>query len=225
MIIQIIYAMLFSFIEINDYAFWSARQGSSANENRLLLQNIYLPDTITTIGQAAFQGCKELRVINLPNALDEQCGITKLGIYAFDSTGKIEINESNSYKPLIKVESMGVSAFYQAGPGVHLTKLSNNLNAIPAFAFYNCANVAISDFTTLEVMGQQALSGCGKNANIDIILPQSLISFADNCFENYARGNINTVTYIGGSAVDSAELARLGLSYSSPITIEQVIEY
>jgi hypothetical protein len=46
-------------------------------------------------------------------------------MYAFDSTGNIVINETNEYKPLIKVEKIGVAAFYLTGPEVHLTKLSN----------------------------------------------------------------------------------------------------
>ena len=212
------------YTRIEDYAFWSAAQGSSVNQNRLLLQHVYLPSSITSIGQAAFQGCKKLKTINLPNALNDDCGIKEFGMYAFDSTGNIIIDENNEYKPLIKVERIGVAAFYQAGPEVYLSKISNQLKNIPAFAFYNCANVAINDFTTVESMGQQAFSGCGKYTNIDIILPQSLASFANNCFENYAKGNINTITYVGGSSVDNAELARLGLSYSNPITIEQVVD-
>jgi hypothetical protein len=33
-------------------------------------------------------------------------------MYAFDSTGNIIIDENNEYKPLIKVERIGVAAFY-----------------------------------------------------------------------------------------------------------------
>lgn len=210
---------------VQSYAFYSAPQASDISAARVLLQHIYLPSSITTIGERAFQGCRYLETINLPNALEEGIGVTTLGTYAFDTTGKIQISENAEYKPLAKLTSISVSSFYGAGDGVYLTETPKGLTTIPAFAFAYCPNISIGDFSTVSTMGMSALYQSGKYSMIDIILPVTIGSgFANGCFSEYAMGNINTVTHVGGGSVSDEDLARLGLSYSNPVTIEQVIE-
>lgn len=206
---------------ISNYAFWSSKQ--SSNENRMELEAIYLPSTIKSIGEAAFQGCKKLKTVNLPNGLDDNCGVTSIATYAFDSTGMVEIEERNDYSPLAKLISLGL-AFYMAGPGVKLFTIPEGLKSIAAYCFFECENVAFEDFSTLQSLGLNSLANCGKNKTINIVLPSSLSGYANNCFSDYAKGNINTVTHVGGESVDNEELNRLGLSYSNPITIESVID-
>ena len=209
---------------INSYAFYSGKQSISITEAKVLLQHIYLPSSITSIGESAFQGCRFLETVNLPNGIEENIGITQLGTYAFDTTGKIKIEERSDYKPLAKLTNIGVASFYQAGSGVYLTKVPNALKNIPAYAFAFCPNIALEDFSTVTNMGSSVLYDSGKMSTINIILPTAIEGFADNCFDSYAVGRINTVTYSGGGSVSDEVLARLGLSYSNPVTIEQVIE-
>ena len=205
-------------------AFNARPQQGNFNSKRILLQHIYLPATITTIGNNAFYGCTSLETINLPNGLDEEYGITSIGTYAFNTTGKLQLKETSTYKPLNKVKEIGVSAFYQAGPNVYLNTLPPALDTINAFAFAYCENVAFEDFTNVQIMSTNSpLSGCGKHTKIDVLLPVSLDGFADNCFSEYAVGNINSIT-IAGVTADENIITRLGLSYSNPTTIEQVIE-
>lgn len=207
---------------IKSYAFFSTDQLGGAP--RVLLEHIYLPSTITTIGYAAFQGCSKLQTINLPNALEENCGIIKLDTFAFAMTGNIQLAETAEYKPLGKLNEIGVSAFYQAGNGVRLSTLPQTLTKISQYAFAFCANVSIEDFTSVIIMDANAFYEAGAAKTINIILPSSLDAFADNCFERYAINKINTVTQAGGGSISDSELNRLGLKYSNPITIEQVIE-
>ena len=205
-------------------AFNARPQQGNFNSKRILLQHIHLPATITTIGNNAFYGCTSLETINLPNGLDEEYGITSIGTYAFNTTGKLQLKETSTYKPLNKVKEIGVSAFYQAGPNVYLNTLPPALDTINAFAFAYCENVAFEDFTNVQIMSTNSpLSGCGKHTKIDVLLPVSLDGFADNCFSEYAVGNINSIT-IAGVTADENIITRLGLSYSNPTTIEQVIE-
>jgi hypothetical protein len=155
--------------------------------------------------------------------LDDNCGVTSIASYAFDSTGAVEIEERNDYNPLAKLSSLEL-AFYMAGPGVKLFTIPKDLKSITAYCFYDCENVAFEDFSTLQSLGTKALENCGKNKTINIVLPSSLSNYANNCFINYAKGNINTVTHVGGESVDSEELSRLGLSYSNPVSFESVID-
>jgi hypothetical protein len=102
-----------------------------------------------------------------------------------------------------------------------LKELPKNLKVLEEQAFLNDNNVAIEDFTTIETMEKNCLTGCGTNASdLNIVLPDNLSGFKDNCFLRYAVGKINTITHISGGSVNSEELARLGFSYSNPVTIE-----
>jgi hypothetical protein len=70
-------------------------------------------------------------------------------------------------------------------------------------------------------LGSDAFNGCGKNKIINIILPLNLSGYSKGCFNNYAIGNINTVSYVNnGGAVDSSILSELGITASNPTTIE-----
>ena len=211
---------------IQKYAFYSAPQASDISVARVLLQHIYLPSSIKRINESAFQGCRYLETINLPNASKEEgTGITTLERYAFDTTGKIQIEERDNYQPLANLKEIGVSSFYGAGDGVYLTKIPTDLKVISAWAFANCSNVSISDFSEVTNMGLSAFYECGKNTdNIDITLPENISKFVDGCFNRYAIGNIDTVRYSSGGSVSNEDLSRLGLSLSNPITFEQVIE-
>lgn len=207
---------------IKNYAFYSGIQGVNESDAKVLLQHIYLPSSITSIGESGFQGCRFLETVNLPNGAEENIGITTLGTYAFDTTGKIKIEERNDYKPLAKLTEIGVATFYQAGSGVYLTEVPNGLKNIKGYAFAFCPNVALEDFSTVVVMGEGALYESGKMTIVNITLPINTDKFSNNCFSLYAEGNINTVTYFGGGSVSDELLERLGLD--DPITIEQVIE-
>ena len=207
-----------SYNKIADYAFWSAPEGHTG-QGRLLLKEIHLPNTIKTIGTDAFKGCTELEIIELPDATQENMGITSIKGGAFNTTGKININSES----LQKLTEIGVSAFYRAGPGIYLDKLPNNLT-ISAWSFSYCPNVSIFDFTNISSIGENAFYESGYNNMLDIILPTNISNYKTNCFERYAVGKINKVTYQGGSQVEDSVLSTLGLSYSNPVTIEQVIE-
>jgi hypothetical protein len=190
-----------------------------------MLKEIFLPETITTIKEHAFEGCVYLEDVHLPNGLKENIGVTLIDTYAFNNASSLKIEQSDDYDPFAKLTKIGVAAFYKCKNGIYITKLSKTLNNINGYAFYDCPNVSIEDFSNLKELGSNALGESGKNKTINIILPTALDKFVDNCFSGYAIGNINTVTYFGGGSVEDTVLARLGLSYSNPTTIEQVIEY
>ena len=174
--------------------------GNGAFQNFTKLEKVVVGKSVNTILFDAFKGCKKLKDVNLPNGLLNNIGIIQIDTYAFDSTEMLEIKQQEGYDPFAKLESIGVAAFNRAGDNIEISQIPETLKSIASFAFY----------------------GCGKYSVINIILPDSLTGFEDNCFSGYADGNINTITHVSGETVDSKELSRLGLS--NPTTIEQVIE-
>lgn len=206
---------------IKDGAFWSAQElFANAETSKMLLQHIYLPNTITEIGEHAFEGCYYLETVQLPDTTQDGVGIRKIGSNAFDSTGHIQIMDG----ALSRLEEIGVSAFYAAGSGVVMSEIPEKLTYIKGWAFAKCSSVNPSDFSKVTRMGANAFDDSGKIENINIVLPTDLSGYNNNCLVNYAVGRINTITFVGGDYVDSVTLDRLGITASNPVTIEQLSE-
>lgn len=206
---------------IKDGAFWSAQElFANAETSKMLLQHIYLPNTITEIGEHAFEGCYYLETVQLPDTTQDGVGVRKIGSNAFDSTGHIQIMDG----ALSRLEEIGVSAFYAAGSGVVMSEVPEKLTYIKGWAFAKCSSVNPSDFSKVTRMGANAFDDSGKIENINIVLPTGLSGYNNNCFVNYAVGRINTITFVGGDYVDSVTLDRLGITASNPVTIEQLSE-
>ena len=198
---------------VNNYAFY--------NQNNLI--SIYLPNSITKIGNYAFFGCDEL--IELGD-LDSPQGnnLKEIGIASFQNTGKIKINLDYTTQLI----SFGTtSAFNGAGSGVKMTKLPKGINTIYPFTFGNCPNVIIQDFTQIIKMGETnetfaclANCGIGSQSKINIVLPNNLqeLEYADNCFYNYATGKIESIKYANGKPVETIILGRLGLEIPETIS-------
>lgn len=209
---------------IQDNAFCAAPGGDGSfvdmNNCQMLLSEIYLPNTITTIGEAAFTGCRYLETVQLPDTTQSGVGVTKIDTNAFSYTGKIQIIEG----ALSKLNTIGVAAFYNAGNGVYLASIPENLKEIKGWAFAHCGNVKPGVFSKVTNIGQHAFDTSNSYEVINIVLPTDLSDFSDDCFANYSIGRINTITYVGGNYVDPDTLTRLGITASNPVTIEQVIE-
>jgi hypothetical protein len=109
-----------------------------------------------------------------------------------------------------------------------MDKLPPRITDICAFCFGECPNVVVEDFSQIKTMGVEGngiycLSGCGTGKGmINIVLPDNLDGFTKNCFYNYAKEKIQTVTYSGGGEVSPTVLSRLGLTLSNPQTIESL---
>ena len=93
------------------------------------LSSMTLPESLTSIGDGAFEGCSGLTgSLTLPNSL------TSIGSYAFSNcyglTGSLTIPNS--------VTSIGEWAFSDCSGFTGLLTLPNSLTTIEAFAFYDC---------------------------------------------------------------------------------------
>ena len=99
--------------EIGDYMFYDSYN----------LQNISLPDNITSIGDVAFYGCKSLTEITIPNS------VTEIGSSAFNSCESLtEITIPDN------VTSIGDNAFDNCSALTEIT-IPNSVTSIGFYAF------------------------------------------------------------------------------------------
>ena len=93
------------------------------------LTNITIPNSVTSIGVSAFNGCKGLTSIDIPDSITKIADETFLGC-----SGLTSIIIPNS------VTSIGSQAFLGC---YHLTylEISNSVTAIGSFAFFECSEL------------------------------------------------------------------------------------
>lgn len=134
-----------------------------------LLLSVSIPNSVTSIGDAAFASCHTLTSINIPDS------VTSIGDYAFtDCTSLETIIIPNS------VTSIGSSAFSDCSKLTSVT-IPNSVTSIDYRAFYNCAsleNIIIPDSVTS--IGNRAFSDCTSLTSI--IIPDSVTSIGSSAF-------------------------------------------
>ncbi len=177
------------------------------------LENVALLDTMTTIGDSAFYGCKSLREIKLPNKLTEivrwafkDCTalesidipdtVTKIGTRAFSGCNSLAaVKLSEKLKTIPSYAFNGCSS-------LTAIKLPENLNSIEANAFQGSGLQAVTIPASCAAVGSNAFAGCKGLATVT--LQQGVKTIGSYCFngctalENVAIAD--TVESIGGYA-------------------------
>ena len=146
---------------------WQRRLGAFAGCSKL--QNIALPEGVTSIGFLAFAECSSLEKITLPE------GVTTIGAFAFDSCESltdIALPES--------LTSIGDRAFFGCKSLTDIA-LPERLTSIGEYAFYGCESLTdIALPERLTSIGDSAFSGCICLTNI--ALPENLTSIQRKAF-------------------------------------------
>lgn len=156
------------------------------------LKSVLLPETITTIGESAFDSCNALEEINFPDS------ITSIGKNAFAFTsGLSEISIPNSLETLgdgafyqcgaqsdiifpTTTRSIGNQAFYQSE--ITSIEFNQNLQTLGTECCENCANLVSAVLPPLVMIPQDTLSGCTALASV--VMPDGVEQFHYNTFYN-----------------------------------------
>ena len=110
------------------------------------LTTITIPNSVTSIGDGAFSGCKSLTSITIPNS------VTSIGEYAFDGCKALtSITIPNS------VTSIGKSAFYDCKALTSIT-IPNSVTSIGSDAFDSCDK--LTSVTIENEKEKVKISGC-----------------------------------------------------------------
>lgn len=171
--------------------------------NSSAIRNIYLPETLLTIGTYAFANCSNLKRLSLGDFSKLPDGVTSIASNAFYYSSNLELYELP--RDLVDI---GVSAFHSCGDGVYITKIPDNVKVLSAYSLAYCPNVSIREFgggtSKLERLGQGCLTNCGVNLDVAITInpgikwinPTSTIkpnSAQPSAFANYGQGKVSTI--------------------------------
>ena len=132
--------------------------------------NYTIPNSVITIGEGAFSGCKSLISINIPNS------VTTIGENAFGWCESLtNINIPNS------VTTIGEKAF---GWCESLTNINipNSVTTIGDSAFCRCNSLtSINIPNSVTTIGEHAFSGCDSLTSINI--PNSVTTIGNSAFK------------------------------------------
>ena len=153
-----------------------------------------IPNSVTSIGEYAFDGCSGLASVTIPNS------VTSIGKYAFyGCSGLTSVTIPNS------VKSIGEYAFYYCS-GLTSISIANSVTYIGRSAFSSCkslTSVVIPEgVTTIE---SDTFSGCSNLTSVT--LSENISTIGDWAF--YECSKLHSVTipksvnHIGGAAFKS----------------------
>ena len=169
------------------------------------LTSIEIADSVKSIGYAAFPGCSALSSVVIPSS------VTSIGDGAFadcSSLTSIIVDASNEYYCSIDgnlyTKDLKVLMQYPAGKTSTSFVISNGVEEISSFAFYNCTsltNIQISD--SIKSIGNNVFQYTSLTS---IVIPDSVTSIGEKAFQycsNLSSVTIgNSVTSIGDEAFD-----------------------
>ena len=155
------------------------------------VKNLVIPNSVTSIGNSAFSGCRGLTSVTIPNS------VTSIGNYAFyNCSGLTSVTIPNS------VTSIGERAFSYCS-GLTSVTIPNSVTYIGDGAFSGCSGLtSVTIPNSVTYIGDQAFQSCSGLTSVTI--PNSVTSIGDGAF-NVCSGLTsvtipNSVTYIGNYA-------------------------
>ena len=172
--------------------FWQSSAG---------LQSVVIPDSVTRIGEAVFQNCRDLQRVTLGNA------VKRLGTSAF--SGCISLDSID----LKNAEYIGANAFAMCSS---LTEIDMNgsVKSVGAYAFVNCNNlVKVTDSANVVHYGEGVFFGTGiKNMK----LCASITKLPDMMFQDCA--SLESVELVSSDLQEVGEFAFMDCTSLTTVT-------
>ena len=160
-------------------------------------ENTIIPNTVTAIGESAFEGCSDLTSIDIPNS------VTTIGVNAFNNCSSLtSICIPNSVTTIsssafIRCSSLN-SIIVESGNPIYDSR--DNCNAIIKTSsntlIAGCKNTIIPN--TVTKIGDTAFEG--SSGMKSVVIPNSVTKIGDFAFASSGLTSIdipNSVTYIG----------------------------
>lgn len=185
--------------DIDGYTVTAIGNGAFAG-NRLI--TAYLPDTVTTIGDNAFDGCVNLTSVTQLGSSDEAvfpASVTSIGNYAFEGCGKLNV----TFGAAKALTTIGDNAFYGCTSLQQVVfEQGSALSYIGKEAFME-SGVSVVNLAGTKVteIGYSAFEGCASL--VELALPETIAEININAF--YGCTNLSIV-----SVSDDANITFIG---------------
>ena len=184
--------------------------GVGAFDNCRNIHNISLPNSVTTIGERAFFECIQLECITFGNKLKE------FGYQAFDGCNALySIHVASvGYWCDIKFANPTANPIYNSGSFLINGKRVSNLvipnwvESIGDYAFYNCATLSSAEIpASIKSVGYDAFGGCEGLTKVDVedIGAWCNIDFAANSYYSNPLSYASSL-YINGEPATTISL-------------------
>ena len=166
-----------------------------------------MPDTVTSIGEAAFNGCNSITDITLPFVGESpSASYTEYGVLGYIFGYLVEYSDTIENMVLqYSKHSQGRDYYFY----YHIPNTLRNVNittqtAIPNYAFRNCSFIETITISSAVTIGYHAFRNCSNLKSIAI--PESVTAILDNAFSGCNK--------LGGVYITDVE-AWCNLSFST----------
>ena len=194
--------------------------GQSAFEQCKKLTNITIPNSVTSIGNFAFYVCSSLTSITIPNS------VTSIGDYAFyacSSLTSINVSDNNkNYRSvdgvLFNKDKTELIQYPRKKEGTSY-KIPNSVTNIEYCAFMECSLTSITIPEGVTSIGYEIFYGCSSLTSITI--PDSVTSIGNKAF--YDCSSLTNIT-IPNSVTSIEERAFENCSSLTNMTIPEGVK-
>ena len=165
---------------------------TSTNELVTGCKNTVIPNSVTSIGQAAFADCSGLTSVTIPNS------VTSIGGAAFsDCTGLTSVTIPNS------VASIGSWAFWGCTSLTSVT-IPNSVTSIGMYAFSGCSGLtSVTIPNSVTSIREGAFSGCSGLTSVTC-LAENVPTTESDAFNSYFIQNATLLVPAGSVAAYQA---------------------
>lgn len=191
----------------NDFTYQVVAIGNGAFAGNRLI-TAYLPTSVTTIGDNAFDGCVNLTSVTQVGSSDDAvfpASVTSIGNYAFEGCGKLNMTfgeakalttiGDNAFYGCISLQhvefatgsalgDIGKEAFMESGVSV-VNLAGTQVTEIGYSAFEGCASlVELTLPETIEIININAFYGCTSLSNVSVSDKANITFIGSHAFYN-----------------------------------------